>query len=115
MAFDSIKEHLENFQDESRTYLENTAAYYKLWIFNAAMKSTSMILKFILILFCLIMFLVFISVAAALAIGYYLNSPLYGFLILGGIYLLIMILLVSIKTHIGERSIINKFSEIFFK
>ncbi|MFM9824896.1 competence protein [Flavobacterium sp.] len=114
MAFEELKEHTEDIQKQAREYLENSLAYYKLWGFKVAMKSTTMIFKFVLIAMALMMVLLFCSVAAALAMGEVLNSYALGFLIIAGIYLLISGLLFLIKDKIVEGHILEKFSEIFF-
>ena len=114
MAFEELKENTENIQEQAKAYLESTAAYYKLWGFKVAMKSTTMIIKFSLILLCFSMVLLFCSVAAAFAIGIYLDSYALGFLIVGGIYLVITAILFTIKDKIVEGPILEKFSEIFF-
>ena len=74
MAFDELKEHTEDVQKEAQAYIENSVAYYKLWGFKVAMKSTTMMLKFALIAIALMMVLLFCSVAGAFAIGNALNS-----------------------------------------
>jgi len=114
MAFEELKEHTEDIQKQAKEYLENSVAYYKLWGFKVAMKSTTMIMKFALIAVTLSMVLLFCSVAGAFAIGKALDSYAIGFLIVGGIYLAITGLLFLIKDKIVEGPILEKFSEIFF-
>jgi hypothetical protein len=114
MAFDKLKENTENIQDQAQAYFESTASYYKLWGFKVAMKSTTMILKFTLILLCICMVLLFGSVAAALAIGCYYDSYATGFLIVGGFYFIATLLIAMIKDKVIEGPILEKFSEIFF-
>lgn len=114
MAFDKIKENTENIQDQAHAYLESTTSYYKLWGFKVAMKSTTMILKFALIILCFSMVLFFGSMAAALAIGDYFGSNALGFLIVGGLYLVATLLLFLVKEKVIEGPILEKFSEIFF-
>jgi hypothetical protein len=114
MAFVDIKENTDKIQEQGQAYLESTASYYKLWGFKVAMKSTTMILKFTLILLCFCMVLLFGSVAAALAIGTYFDSYAIGFLIIAGLYLLATGLLFLIKDKVIEGPILEKFSEIFF-
>ncbi|CAM4013999.1 competence protein [Flavobacterium sinopsychrotolerans] len=114
MAFEELKENTENIQEQAKAFLESNAAYYKLWGFKVAMKSTTMIIKFTLILLCFSMVLLFCSVAAALAIGIALDSYAFGFLIVGGIYLVITAILFTIKDKIVEGPILERFSEIFF-
>jgi hypothetical protein len=114
MAFEEIKEQTEDFQEQLQACMDSNVAYYKLWGFKVAMKSTTMILKFTLILLCFSMVLLFCSIAAALAIGNRLDSNAMGFLIVGGIYLLVTACLFLIKDKIVEGPILEKFSEIFF-
>lgn len=114
MAFDELKQNTEEIQDQAKAYLESNLAYYKLWGFKVAMKSTTMILKFTLILLCFSMVLLFCSIAVAFAIGKYLDSYTFGFLIVAGIYLVFTGLLLLIKDKIVEGPILEKFSEIFF-
>ena len=114
MALDELKEKTEDIQEQLQAYIESNAAYYKLWGFKVTMKSTTMILKFSLILLCFSMVLLFCSIAAALAIGTYLESNALGFLAVGSFYLLITFGLFLIKDKIVEGPILEKFSEIFF-
>ena len=73
-----------------------------------------MILKFTLILLCFCMVLLFGSVSVALAIGNYLNSYVFGFLIVAGFYLVATGLLFLVNVRVIEGPILEKFSEIFF-
>jgi hypothetical protein len=114
MAFVDLKENTDQIQEQAKAYLETTVSYYKLWGFKVAMKSTTMILKFTLILLCFAMVLLFASVAGALAIGIYFDSYAIGFLIVAGVYILMTGLLFSIKDKVIEGPILEKFSEIFF-
>jgi hypothetical protein len=114
MSFDQLKEHSENIQDQAQAYFESTACYYKLWGFKVAMKSTTMILKYILLLLCFSMVLLFCSIAVAFAIGDYYQSNAIGFLYVGGFYLVATILISFIKNKLIEGPILEKFSEIFF-
>ena len=114
MAFEEIKENVNQIQEETKAYLDSSAAYYKLWGFKVAMKSTTMVLKFFLIAICLTIFLLFVSVAGALFLGKILDSYVLGFLSIAGIYLILAILIYWIKDRIVEGPILEKFSEIFF-
>ncbi|WP_162126830.1 phage holin family protein [Flavobacterium phycosphaerae] len=114
MALEEIKDNLEDIQENTQAYIETSLAYYKLWGFKVAMKSTTLLFKFALIAICLTIVLLFLSVAGALAIGQLVNSNVLGFLIVAGIYLVLAFLLFLIKDKIVEGPILEKFSEIFF-
>lgn len=114
MALEDLKENTDDIQEQTQAYIENSIAYYKLWGFKVAMKSTTVALKFALIAIALMMVLLFSSVAGALAIGSALNSYALGFLIVGGLYLVLTVLLFLIKDKVVEGPILEKFSEIFF-
>ncbi|MBF4472775.1 MULTISPECIES: competence protein [Flavobacterium] len=114
MAFDKIKENSEDIQNQAQAYFEKSVSYYKLWGFKVAMKSTTMILKFVLILLCFSMVLLFSSIAVAFALSNYFGSYTIGFLSVGGMYLISTILLFLVKEKIIEGPILEKFSEIFF-
>ena len=111
---EELKENVEDIQENTKAYIESNIAYYKLWGFKVAMKSTTLALKFILIAICLIIVLLFVSVAGALAIGKAFDSYVLGFLAIAGIYLILAFLLFLVKDKIVEGPILEKFSEIFF-
>jgi hypothetical protein len=114
MAFEELKENTEKIQDQAKVYLDSHFAYYKLWGFKVAMKSTTLIFKFTLILLCFSMVMIFGSFAAAYAFGSLFESNALGFLAVGGIYLVFTILLFFLKDKVVEGPILEKFSEIFF-
>ena len=114
MAFEELKENTENIHEQLQSFLESNVAYYKLWGFKVAMKSTTMILKFTLIFICFSMVLLFCSIAGALAIGRYFDNYPLGFLIIAGAYLVLTGLLFTIRDRFFEGSVLEKFSEIFF-
>ena len=114
MAFLELKENTDNIQDQAKEYVDSHLAYYKLWGFKVAMKSTTLIFKFTLILLCFSMVLLFGSVAAALAIGNYFGSYALGFISVAGLYLIITFFLFLVKEKVIEGPILKKFSEIFF-
>ena len=115
MAFEELKENIEDIQENAKAYVERSIAYYKLLGFKVAMKSTTLALKFFLIAVCFMFFLLFISIAGSLVLGKFLSSYPLGFLCVAGGYLVLTLLLFLIKDKIVEGPILEKFSEIFFK
>ncbi|MEI7510369.1 MAG: competence protein [Flavobacterium sp.] len=114
MAFEELKENTEAIQENAKAFIETNIAYYKLWGFKVAMKSTTLMLKFFLIAICLMIVLLFISIAGAMALGQLFDSYPLGFLAVAGIYLVLALLLFLVKDKIVEGPILEKFSEIFF-
>ncbi|SHF99852.1 hypothetical protein SAMN05444396_103337 [Flavobacterium segetis] len=114
MAFEELKENTEFIQENIHDYIKTNVSYYKLLGFKIAVKSISVILKFSIIFICLIIVLLFCSVAGALAIGKYIDNYPLGFLIIAGLFLVIALFLIVLKSRIGEKPVLKKFSEIFF-
>lgn len=114
MAFDKIREKTDSIQEQFKDYIEKSASYYKLWFFKVVMKSTTMLIKFALILLCVSMVLLFVSLAAAIAIGECLGNYAVGFLIVAAFYLVLTIGVFLVKNKVVEGPILEKFSEIFF-
>jgi amino acid transporter len=114
MAFEELKENTEAIQENAKAYVESSLAYYKLWGFKVAMKSTTLLVKFLLIALCLMIVLFFVSIAGAMALGQLFDSYPLGFLAVAGIYLVLALLLFLVKDKIVEGPILEKFSEIFF-
>lgn len=114
MAFEEIKENSEDLLDHAKAFMESNVSYYKLWLFKATMKSTTMMLKLFLLSIMLVIVTLFLSIAAALAIGYAMDNHAYGFLIIGGLYLVLSIIVYKVQDDIVEGPILRKFSEYFF-
>jgi hypothetical protein len=114
MAFEELKENVDSVQENTKAYIETSLAYYKLLGFKVAMKSTTLMVKFFLIAFCLTIVLLFISISGAFLLGDIFNSYPLGFLCVAGIYMVLALLLFLVKDKIVEGPILEKFSEIFF-
>lgn len=114
MAFKDIKEDIDTIQDECKKFVDINLDYIKLWGFKVTMKSMTLVLKFILMLVFFSMFTLFASIALAIVIGRSLDNYVYGFLIVAGIYLILGLIVSTIKHRLIEGSVLRKFSEIFF-
>jgi len=115
MAFEKIKENTDELQDRAKEYIDANIAYYKLYGFKIAMKSTTLMLKLFLLSVMLVIVTLFFSIALALAIGYGLDNFAYGFLIVGGIYLVMAVLVYYVQDKIVEGPILRTFSKMLFK
>jgi hypothetical protein len=114
MAFEEINEKADEIKQNAKILVDTNIAYYKLWGFKVAMKSTTLFVKFVLIVLCLSFVLLLASVALSIALGEFFGSYALGFLAVSGIYLVVSIALFFIKSNIIEGTTLEKFSEIFF-
>lgn len=114
MSFENLKEKKENIQDNLKNAVDSTIAYYKLWFFKILMKSVTMVAKVLLIMCFLMMFMFFASIALALYLGQLMHSNVLGFLSVGGIYVVLIVIAYFIKDKIVEGNILEKFSNVYF-
>lgn len=114
MDVEDIKNSLSDSQEAARDYLESTAEYYKLRTFKFVMKA---FIALVLVLFLGtigLMALFFVSVAASLAIGESTGDEMSGFLIVGGVYLVIGILAYVFRSRL-EAPVLRNFSKHYFE
>jgi len=115
MAFEEIKENAEDLKNEAKRLIDANLAYYKLWGFKLAMKSTAMMLKLFLLATMLVIVTLFFSIAMALGFGYWFDNFAYGFLTVGFIYLILAIVIYKVQDKIVEGPLLSQFSRIFLK
>ena len=115
MAFEEIKENAEDLKNQAKELIDANLKYYKLWGFKILMKSTSIMLKVFLLAIMLLIVTLFFSIALAIGIGYALDNMAYGFLIVGGIYLILAIIVYKYQDKLTEKPLLSSFSRIFFK
>ena len=115
MAFDEVKENVDDLKKQAKELLDVNIRYYKLWGFKLLMKSTTMMLKMFLLAIMLLIVTVFFSIALALGIGYWLDNFAYGFLIVGLIYLGVAVIIYYIQDKLVEGPILATFSKLFLK
>ena len=114
MAFEELKSSLSDSQKAAKDYIESTADYYKLRTFKFVMKA---FIGLVLVLFLGtlgLLALFFISVAASVAIGSSMNDYTSGFLIVGGIYLVLGILAYIFRGKL-EAPRLRNFSKHYFE
>ena len=114
MPFENIKESAEEVQEKVKDVIDSNIAYYKLWLFKVITKSVTVVLKRLLLAFFLMMFLFFSSIALALFLGKMFENNIVGFLLVGVVYLVLMLIVYFLKDKIVESTILKNFSKIFF-
>ena len=114
MAFDKVKENIDDIKVNTRSFVDANLDYFTLLGFKITTKASSLIVKIILLSLFLLLSLIFLSFALAYAIGIWIENNALGFLIVGGIYILISLILYFKGGNFIDRPMIKTFSEIFF-
>jgi len=113
MAFEDIKEGISDAETSARSYIDTSAEYYKLKGFKFLMRGITASAKVLVVGTVWIMALLFLSLAVSFGIGQALDNTFYGFLCVGGFYVLIGIILYSIRERLN-KPLLKKFSEFYF-
>jgi hypothetical protein len=105
-------ESIRELIDKSKDYLETKIELTKLKTVDRSADVLSTVIVMVAMIFLGSLFIIFISIAAALVLGKWLGAWYYGFLIIGGVYALILLLIYVqrekwIKTPIAN-GLINK-------
>jgi len=114
MAFEELKNDLSDSQRAARDYIESTAEYYKLRTFKFVMKA-AIALTVVLLLGTLgLLALFFLSIAASIAVGKYMDNFTHGFLVVGGFYLVVGLLAYLFRSRL-EAPVLKNFSKHYFE
>ena len=114
MAFEKVKENIDDIKVNTKSFVDANLDYFTLLGFKITTKASSLIIKIILLSLFLLLSLIFLSFALAYAIGTCIESYALGFLIVGGIYILISLILYFKGGSFIDKPMIRTFSEIFF-
>jgi Zn-dependent protease with chaperone function len=113
MVFDELKENLLEADINARSYVENTEEYFKLKGFKALMKGITYMARVVFIGALALLALLMLSLAGSLGLGQLLDNTIYGFLIVGLIYVLIAIIVYVFRDRIN-KPLLRIFSEYYF-
>ena len=113
MPFEEFKNDLMGIKTDVRSYIEHSDEYYRLKIFKVLSKNVTGLLKFILIGVSSIFALLFVSFAACLWLSELMSSYFIGFIIVGGCYILIAILLYLFREQLN-KPVLKKLSKYYF-
>jgi hypothetical protein len=114
MAFKKLTNSLEDISDKLQDYGNSTIAYYKLHLFKSSMKGAISLVNLLVLGSIFLLVLLFLSLGAAFLIGNSLGSVSFGFFIMGGFYILVLIAMVIFGRKAIERAMLIKFSELFY-
>jgi len=113
MAFDELKENFSEAEESARSFVESSRQFYKLKGFKVLMKGVMVFVKIASVGIALTLALLFLSLGAAFWVGSELENTAYGFLIVGGVYIVLGIFMYLIR-HSLRKPLLKKFSEFYF-
>ena len=111
---ESIKNTSENGVDIGKKYVEASFEYGKLKAFQLLAYTVSYLVKLFLIGGLLFGGLIFLSVAAAMALGEYFSNILIGYLCVGAFYILLSLITFLSRKFIDNRLLV-RISKQFFE
>lgn len=114
MALDELKRDLIEAEADVRSYIDHSEEYLKLKIFKVLMHYLTVSVQSLLIGIGSVFALLFLSFAICLALSEALNSYYGGFIIVGGFYTIVGILLYIFREKLN-RPILKKFSKYYFQ
>lgn len=114
----SLKEELKNnfseMQAESKAFFEANVNYFQLLGFKISAKAFGLLLKISAITLMSALGLLFLSISLAFLIGQKLENNSLGFLIVAGIYFVMVGVVYVFRKSLIELPILKKLSGIFF-
>ena len=113
MAYRNFGDNLNKIGNKIIEFGEFKLDYYKLLLYKTVMKMARSVFFALLFGAVLLLIFFFISFGIAHLIGDALGNIAYGYLIMGGFYILILILTMAFGRKILERRILYKTSEWF--
>jgi len=113
MAFDEIKKNLSEVDDEVRSYVENSIAYYKLKSFKIFMRGVTTFAKVLLLAIIFLPTIIIISIAAAFGIGNLLDNIFYGFLIVAAFFIIVFFIVYLLRNKL-DKPLLKIFSKYYF-
>ena len=114
MVFEELKQDLMGAEADMRSYIKNSDEYLRLKIFKVVMQHIAGISKFVLIGVSFAFALLFLSLAASLALSEALNNYFGGFILVGLFYILVGGLIYIFRQKLNAP-ILRKSSKYYFE
>lgn len=114
MAFEKLTNSIEELKDNIRAFKYSSIEYYKLDLYKKLVKGVISLINIILLGFLGLLALLFISIAVAISISNALDVPSAGYFIVGGFYILLLILILTVGRKYIKKKVLLKSSRSFF-
>lgn len=113
MAAPVLQEPLLKAVGEVQNYVESSTDYLRLQMFRTLMRLLTSLVKSVVLGVLVLLALLFLSVAAALALGSWLQDDLLAFVYVGVFYILAGVVAYLLRRRI-ERRILRSFSDLYY-
>jgi len=113
MAFKELKYNISEIDDHFNSYVEESVEYAKLKSFKLSMVVVTYFAKLFIIGIIGLLALLLLSLAASLALGTVMDNTVYGFVVIGLIYIVLGIVCYVFRDKI-HKPILRMFSKNFF-
>lgn len=107
-----LSDHFDNLSQDTSEVLKKSIAYYKLDLFKKVALSLVSGGQFILKVGILVLVLFFVSLGFAFLIGNQLGSVSYGFFIMGGFYVFLLIIISLFGKKMLEKPVFSFLNKI---
>ena len=111
---ESISDEISEVKKEIESYVQNRIDLTKLHVAEDLSRLTSGLAVRLVLFYIAFFVLLFLSMAAAYAIGNYLNSTELGFIVVAGSHLIIGLIFYLFKGMLIQKPIIKSFIHLFF-
>jgi len=109
-----IADNVSEVIDSARKYIDANIDLLKLTLLERLSKVVSLIISTTLVMLVASLFVLFFSIAASIFLGHLLHSLESGFLIVSGIYLLLIFLFWRLRKKLVINPVIRSLNEILF-
>lgn len=112
--FQDLTDSFHNVVDRVEDYASSTTEYYKLRIFKYSMKGALSLVNLLVFGSLSLFVMLFLSVGAALWLGTLFEQVFIGFLLIGLLYGIALILMYVFGRRIMEKKLLYKFSTLVY-
>ena len=109
----SLDDTTNSAADAGEAYVKSTKKYFELKVFQQLTTLSSYLIKIVLLGSLCVLGLIFMAIAGAIALGNHFDDMALGYLIVGGIFILLVLLLLLVRKSI-DSVIIKKLSKTYF-
>ncbi|MFN2260962.1 MAG: hypothetical protein ABR595_02710 [Psychroflexus sp.] len=108
----NLGQHFENLSDDTKKYLKSLLAYYKLDLLKKSALALATAGNLFIRTAVLLLILLFISIGLAFLIGEEIQSIAGGFFMIGGFYILILIITLVTGKKLVEKPVLVLLNKI---